>query len=83
MCVIDSFPIVEGFVRRINDLQSSESRSCQRVMKEDLPGVPAHRGTLAGGHLKRLERRKALEDLTDAKPGNHQQCQQQHGATGK
>src|SRR5713226_2575326 len=73
MRVIDALSIVERFVRGINDLERAESRSGDGMIEENLPSVPAHGGPLPGGGFQGLERRKALQELSDAQPGNHKQ----------
>src|ERR1700687_5927143 len=81
--VVDDFSIVERFVTRINDLQSAKPRSDEGMMEEDLPGVPAHGGSLSGGGFEGLERRKTLQDLFDTEPGDHKKRQEQHSSAGK
>src|SRR5437879_3582005 len=70
--VVDNLSIIQGLVRRIDDLESAQSRARDGMIQEDMPGTPAHGGSLSSGHVERLKRRKALHDLTDTQPGNHQ-----------
>src|SRR4029077_9280620 len=81
--VIDDLSIVKRFVRRIDDLKSAESCSGNGMMKKDPPGVAAHGGPLTGGSLEGLERGEALQNLSDAEPGNHQEGKEEDGAAGK
>src|SRR6266581_5173103 len=54
--MVDNLSVVERLVGRIDDLQRTESRACDRVIQEDSPGVAAHGSTLAGSRFKRLQR---------------------------
>ena len=76
--VIDDFSVIESFVGRIHDLQRAESRACQRMVQENVPGASAHGGALAFSHFQRLERGEALQNLANAEPCNHQQRREQN-----
>ena len=73
--VVDNLSIVERFVREIDDLQGAEAGARERVSQKDAPGIPTHGSALSHRRFERLEGRKSLQDLANAKPGDHEQRQ--------
>src|SRR5882724_8975497 len=66
--VVDDLAVVVGLVGGKDGLQGAQTGAGPRMVEEDVPGVEAHGGTLAVGHLQGLQRGKAVKDLFYAQP---------------
>ena len=83
MCMVNYFAIVLGLVRGEDGLERAEARAGDFVVEKDAPGVQAHRGALAGGDLKGLHRRKAVEHLFNAEPGDEEERKEEDKPAGE
>src|SRR5579863_10774042 len=81
MGVVDDFSVVEGFVRRENDLNGAETSAKPRMIQKDAPGVGAHGGAFSNGHFQGLHGREPFDELLDAEPGDHEERKEEDGAT--
>src|SRR6266853_3393978 len=78
--MIHDFSVVQGFVRRIHLLQSSQTRSQHRMIQKNLPRAVAHRSALALRYFQSLQTREARKYLVNSEPRHREEGQHENNS---